>query len=74
VSDDLERVKTALSRRYLGKAGIHAFGVRPSANAISVYMAPGSREQYKQLLDELKKEAQPFEVLFTEEEPPNLAK
>jgi hypothetical protein len=49
-------------------------GVRPSANAISVYMAPGSREQYKQLLDELKKEAQPFEVLFTEEEPPNLAK
>ena len=70
VSDDLKTVKTLLSRRYLGKAGIHAMGMRPAANAISVYMAPGSGERYKQLLEDLKKEAEPFEVLFTEEEPP----
>jgi hypothetical protein len=73
VSPDLQAVKVALSRRYLGKAGIHALGVRPSANAISVFMAPGSREKYKQVLDELQKEAHPFDVLFTEEEPPDLA-
>jgi len=36
VSDDLKTVKTLLSRRYLGKAGIHAMGMRPAANAISV--------------------------------------
>lgn len=73
VSDNLEKVKTVLSRRYLGKAGIHAMGIRPSANAISVYVAPGSRERHKQVLDELKRAAEPFEVLFTEEEPPKSA-
>lgn len=74
VSDDLEKLKTLLSSRYVGKAGIHAVGIRPSANAISVYMAPGSRERYKQILQHLKKEAEPFEVLFTEEEPPKAAR
>jgi hypothetical protein len=73
VSDDLEKVKTLLSSRYIGKAGIHAIGMRASADAISVYMAPGSRERYKQILQDLKKEAEPFEVLFTEEEPPEPA-
>lgn len=74
MSQDLQAVKAELSRRYLGKAGIHALGVRPSENAISVYMAPGSREKYKHVLDELQKEAQPFDVLFSEEEPPDLAR
>ena len=74
MSRDLEAVKTALSNRYLGKAGIHALGIRHSANAISVYVAPGSQERYRQVLDELKKEAQPFDVLFTEEEPAKFAR
>jgi hypothetical protein len=73
VADDLERVKSLLGRRYLGKAGIHAMGVRPASNAISVYMAPGSVERHKELLETLKKEAEPFEVVFTEEEPPKSA-
>ena len=74
VSDDLTKVKTQLSRRYLGKAGIHAMGIQPAANAISVYMAPGSGERHKQLLEDLKREAEPFKVLFTEEEPPKPAR
>jgi len=73
VANDLEQVKSVLGRRYLGKAGIHAMGIRPASNAISVYMAPGSGERYKQLLENLKKDAEPFEVLFTEEEPPQAA-
>jgi len=73
VSQDLQAVKAELSRKYLGKAGIHALGVRSSENAISVYIAPGSRERYKHVLDALRREAQPFDVLFSEEEPPELA-
>jgi hypothetical protein len=74
VSRDLQTVKEALSENYLGKAGIHALGVRPSANAISVFMAPGSLARYKEVFDKLQEEAEPFDVLFTEEEPPRLAK
>lgn len=73
VPDDLEEVKSVLGRRYLGKAGIHGMGIRPASNAISVYMAPGSGERYKQLLENLRKDAEPFEVVFTEEEPPKSA-
>lgn len=72
MSDDLENVKRLLSRKYLGKAGIHAVGIRPSANAISVFIAPGSLERYKQLFEQLKKDAEPFEVLVAEEEPPKI--
>lgn len=71
--DDLESLKAHLSRRYLGKGGIHAVGIRPATRAISVYMAPGSGQRYKELLDDLKKEAEPYQVIFTEEEPPKSA-
>jgi hypothetical protein len=70
---DLEELKSRVSRKYLGKAGIHGVSVRSSSNALCVYMSPGSGEQHKELLQDLKAEAAPFEVLFFEEEPPKAA-
>lgn len=63
VPEDLEKVKTLLGQRYLGKAGIHALGIQPAAKAISVYMSPGSGKRHKQILEELRKEAEPFSGL-----------
>lgn len=70
---DLEELKSRVSRKYLGKAGIHGVSVRPSSNALCVYMSPGSGEEHQQLLQNLKADAAPFHVLFFEEEPPKAA-
>lgn len=62
-----------MSRKYLGKGGIHGVGVRSSSDALTVYISPGSGEQNQELLQDLKADAAPFKVLFVEEEPPKAA-
>ena len=67
---ELEELKSRVSRKYLGKGGIHAVSVRSSSETLCVYMSPGSAEQQQELLQNLKADAAPFKVLFVEEEPP----
>lgn len=62
-----------VSRKYLGKAGIHAIGCRSSLNALCVYLAPGSAHEHREILRALEEEAAPFKVLVVEEEPPRPA-
>lgn len=65
--ETLESVKDRISKRYLGKAGIHAVGVRRSANAITVYVESISDAQQaetrEQTLESLRKDASPYAVL-----------
>ena len=70
---DLKELKSRVSRKYLGKAGIHGVSVRSSSNALCVYMAPGSGKQHQEVLQNLKEDAAPLNVLFFEEEPPKAA-
>lgn len=70
---DLEELKSRVSRKYLGKAGIHGLSVRPSSNTLCVYMSRGSGKQHQELLQNLKADAAPLHVLLFEEEPPKAA-
>lgn len=73
VQAELDELKSRVSRKYLGKGGIHGVSIRRSSDTLCVYVSPGSGKQHEELLQNLKAEAAPFEVQFIEEEPPKAA-
>ena len=64
--ETLEAVKDRISEHYLGKAGIHAVGVRRSANAITVYFQPSDDPAQQVTLESLRQEASPYGVIAKE--------
>ena len=67
MAESLESVKDRISERYLGSSGIHAVGLRRSANAITVYFTrTGDPNQFRLTLDNLRKEASPYNVIAEE--------
>jgi hypothetical protein len=68
----LDDVKRRLSQKYLGKAGVHGIGLSRAQNAVKVHLeSNGNSEQdgdQSALLEELKREAAPYDVLITVEE------
>lgn len=63
----LEDVKSLISGKYLGKAGIHGVGMRRSKSAVTVYVDPGDRPDRKEVLGLIEKEIKPFNLLVIEE-------
>lgn len=69
MTKSLEEVKRKLSRKYLGKAGIHGMGVSHSKNAVHVYVEKEDPDGERQkLMEEIEKEAAPYKVLPVESE------
>ena len=68
--DSLNAVRKRISRKYIGKEGIHGVGMRRTENAVSVYLKATSNPQQKMILEEIEKEVAPYKVLIIEEEPP----
>ena len=67
MAETLEAVKDRISERYLGSSGIHAVGLRRSANAITVYFTPtADPAELRLTLDNLRKEASPYKVITEE--------
>ena len=70
----LETTKQRLSEQYLGKGGIHGIGLSRAKNAVRVHMASGATAaqmaQQSAVLEELKRDAAPFDVLVTVEDRP----
>ena len=68
----LEATKRRLSRKYLGKGGIHGIGLSRTRNAVCVHLASSDdaaqAAQQNAVLEELKRDATPYEVLVTSEE------
>ena len=71
--ETLESVKDRISERYLGKAGIHAVGVRRSANAITVYLQNLGDAGQQKTLECLRKDALPYSVVTKDAAPAKLA-
>lgn len=69
MAETLEQVKNRVSKKYLGKAGIHSVGLRRSQGTITVYYAPSAEEAQSQVLEKLSEEARPFKVLALQAEP-----
>ncbi|WP_407530483.1 hypothetical protein [Methylobacterium oryzisoli] len=72
----LVETKRQLSRRYIGRSGIHAIGLARAQNAIRVYLsAPttGETDEQRTTLRSLERDALPYPVLLTIEEPATFA-
>lgn len=70
MSDPLLETKRRLSARYLGREGIHGFGVRRSEGAVCVYLEPRSGGEQEALLREIEREAAPVRLVAVREERP----
>ena len=69
MADRLEETKDKLDRQFLGRGGIHSVGLRRSKQAVTVYMSPDAPGDRDQTLNEVRKQAAPFEVIVIEDEP-----
>lgn len=70
--ESLDEVKARLSKRFLGKGGVHGLGVKRSENAVCVYLNPDCGDEGERVLAQIEKEALPFKVVAVKEEPPAL--
>lgn len=70
MSKSLDEAKKSITEKYLGEAGIHGVGISRSRNALRVYVdtASGFGDNYRAILEEIRKEAAPYSVLEIEEE------
>jgi hypothetical protein len=70
MEESLEEVKNRLSAKYIGKLGIHGFGVDYEQNAVRIHHSPGLTQEITELLTQIEREAAPYRVVvFTEEAP-----
>jgi hypothetical protein len=63
VVDSLSDIKRKLSAKFLGKAGIHSFGISPVENAVRIYVDSELDDAFQHVLSEIEKEAAPYKVL-----------
>ena len=77
VKENLSTAKRRISRKFLGRAGIHGVGLHPStADTIVVYREEEDvgEEENKTLIQELRKEASPFKIEIVDTEAPTIRK
>lgn len=66
MTKSLDEVKTYVADKYLGQAGIHAFGVNHSENAIRVYVKGETDDERERVLKQLEAEAAPYKIITVE--------
>jgi hypothetical protein len=67
----IDEVKEKVSRKYLGKFGVHGVGISRSQNAIKLYVNQGS-EIAPSRLKAIEQDASPCKVLIVKEESPKI--
>jgi hypothetical protein len=70
MAETLEEVKERLKGGYLGKPGIHGFGISRAQGAIRVYVSPASAPDQTGVLEQIRKAAAPFPVIVIREDRP----
>lgn len=71
MSKTLDDVKEKLSRKYLGKFGVHGVGISRSQNAVKLYVDEGS-EIAPSRLKAIERDASPCKVIIVAEESPKI--
>lgn len=66
----LDDVKSSVSGKYLGRAGIHGVGVRRAQGALMVYVHSSDPGEQARVIREIEAEAAPFAVVVVNEEGP----
>ncbi len=64
----LDEIKEDISKKYLGKSGIHGVGIRRKANALYIYTEGETDVKQKSVLQRIEKEAAPYSVINVQEE------
>ena len=68
----LDEVRQRISCKYMGKAGIHGVGVRRKHNAVCIYFVATCDSEQQMLLEEIEREALPYNVLKIDQERPTI--
>jgi hypothetical protein len=64
MSQNLTSIKRKLSSKYLGKGGVHAFGMRRAANTLYVYIDESlAAGEQRGVLRQIEQEARPFKLV-----------
>jgi hypothetical protein len=74
MSKTLEQVKEQIRSRFLGHGGIHGVGLSLKQKAIRLYVDPKQAGDCTSTLDQVRKSAEPFDVIVVEEESPVVAR
>jgi hypothetical protein len=72
MADTIDDVKDRLRRTFLGKGGIHGFGVSRANRAIRVYVQPDDAPDQADTLEQLRKSAEPFALVVVREDRPRI--
>lgn len=70
--DQLDSAKRKLRACFLGKAGIHGFGVDRKRESLKVYLDPTPHADRQATLKSLREAAEPFPVILVEEQAPRI--
>jgi hypothetical protein len=70
--ESIQELKNRLRQTYLGKAGIHGVGINRVGQVIRVYVGDHGQPDEEEVLEQLRRSAEPFPVQVIREEPPNL--
>ena len=63
MTKSLENIKQLVTRKYLGKGGIHSVGISRSQNAVRVYLEPAASDEQSKILEEIEKEVSPYKIV-----------
>lgn len=73
MAESLDEVRKRVSRKYLGKAGIHGVGIRRAQNALCIYIERAADPEQQKLWEEIAQEVMPYSVVKVEAERPTIA-
>jgi hypothetical protein len=72
MKETIEQVKKRVSRKYLEMPEVHGVGILRPQNAITLYVHFSNGGATEQLLKRAHQDAEPYEVVLTQDEPPIL--
>ena len=62
----LDETRKLISRKYMGRGGIHGVGARPDSGIIFIYLSETSSPNRESLFEEIEKIASPYRVVRVE--------
>jgi hypothetical protein len=72
MDEELTKTKRRVSKKFLGKSGIHGVGIHPSKKDTVVVYKNKSKQPEEELCRDIAQEAKPFKVEIVEEEAPSI--
>jgi|HubBroStandDraft_1064217.scaffolds.fasta_scaffold589973_2 hypothetical protein len=69
MADKLEKAKSRIDQKFLGRGGIHGVGLQRSKKAVKLYVSKSRDENFGSLLKQVREQAAPFNVIVVPSAP-----